>query len=427
MTRRNRRRRRRCHRLKAEAKPEVAASGTPPREKQPEFFARIARALREGLGFPIFLILYWVSDRRRRLTKRPAQYWFALITLLVATIGIFGTWYAALRSVPSVAKVDFDTGVIEGSGPGAARSFATPKLHAVLHIRLTLTPTHQDLDRVAVAITPPPSIELTSRCFYEVSGSGRQSCLEPDGEGRIDIDHLAEGESLHITAKIVVIHRIEGREAIAIDMSSSNADEPSKRQIDLYSPTGTHGEEAAKKDFHEEVSGGPLNWDESSMQMREDVFEDLGNEWQFLNPWRLHSLGQVPYGRMLDVRSLINNRLLAAKIVTLRSVVRSSPVRVRSFRAEGSGVRAIKEVFAIGPKPGEHDLWCATSRSTAQPPLHRGDPVLLRAALVGWGQARPYGQPVQAALMICPTVQLLDPSGEPPSVSTAGGTPAPGR
>lgn len=424
MNRRNRRRRRSCRRLKANGKPEVAASLTPQEEK-PGYLVQMVRALRERLEIAIFLARYWASERRGRLTKRPAEYWFALITLLVATVGIFGTWYAALRSAPSVAKVDFDTGVVEGSGRGGARSFAMPKLHTVIRIQLNLTPTHQDLSQVAVTIAPPPSIELTSKCFYEVSGSGKRSCLEPDGERRIDIEHLASGQSLRVTAGARVIHRIERREAVVIDMSSSDTDSPNRKRIDLYSPKGTRGEEAARKNFQEEVHGGPLHWNASSMQMRDEVFEDLGDEWQFLDPGRLHSLGQVPYGRMLDVRGLINNHSLGAKIVTVRAFVRSSPVRMRSFRAEGSGVRAVNEIFAVGPKSGERKLWCATTRSTAQRPLHRGDHVLVRVALVAWGLARPYGRPVQAALLICPVVHPIDSAGQPFPASTAGGTSAP--
>jgi hypothetical protein len=350
-----------------------------------------------------------------------------VITLLVGAIGILGTWYAALRSAaPSVAKVSFNTGVSEGAGAGSTRSFATPKLHAELRIRLSLTPVHQDLGQVAITIDPPPSLELTSSCFYEVSGEGRQSCLHPDGERRIEVPRLASGQSLRITAKARVVHRVEGREAVMIEMSSADTPAPSQKRIDLYSPRGTRGEEAARRYLREEVHG-PMRWDEPSLRMRDDVVEEMGNEWQFLDLSRLHGLGQVPYGRVLDVRSLISNRFLGAKIVTFRSIVRSAPLRVRSFRAAGSGVRAIKELFALGPRPGERDLWCATARSTAQPALHRGDRILVRAALIGWGLARPYGRPLPAAMLICPVVSLLDPEAPAEADSTTGGVSAPAR
>jgi hypothetical protein len=424
MNRRKRRRLKRCRQRGAHVKPAVNPSTGSTATAQP-ILARIVRALAGRVQELLLALVYWLFEYLRRLKQRPPEYWFALLTLVIATIGIFGTWYAALHSAPSAARVSFDTGVVEGAGARGVRSFATPKLHEVLRIRLRLTPAHQDLVQVAISIAPPASVRLTNGCFYEVTGmEGRRSCLEPSGAGRVDIENLAAGETLEVTAEAEVVHPIDGQETIAIEMSSADTVDPSRKQIDLYTPKGTRGEEAAKRSFKEELDG-PLHWVKSTFQLPDDVFGVLGDEWGFLSPSHLHSLEQIPYGRVVDVHSLASNRLLGAKIVTFKAIVGSVPVRLRSFRGATRHQRIIREVFALGSRVAERSLWCTTARSSAQPRLSPGDPVLVRAALVGWGLARPFGQQVQAAMLICPVVHLIDPHAPLVTVSGSGGTSAP--
>ena len=419
------RHRRACKRRKA-ARAKVGAPQEAPRQ-EPPCLAERARALLRELGDALTFSLRLSFAIRPRLPRRSAEYWFTMFTLLLGALALVGTWYAALRPTPSTAEVLFNTGVVEGSAGGGPRSYATPRLNTPLYMQLKLEPTDQDLSQVAVTISLPRSLELTRRCFYEVDDSRRRSCLAPNGEGRVNVDRLASGQTLRITAVARVVHRIEGRESVEIQMRSASTDTPSRRQIDLYSPKGSRGEEAARAMVEEEVSEGPLRWDDESLQAPEDVFEALGKEWQFLDPWQLHGLRQVPYGRMLDVRSLVHSRVLGAKIVTFRSVVRSASMRVRTFRVKGSNVRATREVFAVGPRSRPEDLWCSATRSTAQPPLRVGEPVLVRAAVVGWGIARPDGRPSQAALLICPVVHLTDAFSHPLPGRANGGTSAPVR
>jgi hypothetical protein len=125
------------------------------------------------------------------------------------------------------------------------------------------------------------------------------------------------------------------------------------------------------------------------------------------------------------VRSLVNNRLLGSKIVTFKSVVESPPLRVKGLRARPSNLRMFKELLSLSSTVPKRDLWCMTSRSSAQPRLHPGDPVLVRAALIGWGLARPFGQEVQTAMAICPVVHLLDREVAPGAASASGGVAAP--
>jgi hypothetical protein len=359
------------------------------------------------------------------MRQRPSEYWFSLLTLFFATLGIFGTWYAALQSAPSAAQIRFDTGVLEEGGGGGTRSYATPKLHEVLPLRLALTPMHKDLTGVSITIAPPRSVRLTDGCYYKLTRLKEQrNCLKPNGEGRVEVARLGAGETLKVAVEAEAVHRIDGQEAIVIEMNSADDTDPSRKQIDLYPPKGSDGEEAAKKSFEEELEG-PLHWIESTLQMPDDVFEDLGVQWAFLSPMRLHGLKQVPYGRLVNVRSLVNNRLLGSKIVTFKSVVKSPPLRVKALRAKPSNLRMFKELLPLSSTVPKRDLWCATSRSSAQPRLHRGDPVLVRAALIGWGLARPFGQEIQTAMAICPVVHLLDREVAPGTASASGGISAP--
>jgi hypothetical protein len=414
----------RCrHRARSDGQTDdPAAIGSPSPGPCP---TNLARALLGELQGALGFYALWVADGFGRLRQRPSEYWFSLLTLIIATVGIFGTWYAALQSAPSAAQVRFDTGVLEEGGGGGTRSFATPKLHETLPLRLTLTPMHEDLTGVSITISPPRSVRLTDGCYYKLTRlKERRNCLKPNGEGRVDVARLGAGETLEVAAEAEVVHRIDGQEVIAIEMSSADDTDSSRKQIDLYPPKGSDGEEAAKESFEEELEG-PLHWVESTLQMPDDVFEDLGDQWAFLSPRRLHGLEQVPYGRLVNVRSLVNNRLLGSKIVTFKSVVESPPLRVKGLRARPSNLRMFKELLSLSSTVPKRDLWCMTSRSSAQPRLHPGDPVLVRAALIGWGLARPFGQEVQTAMAICPVVHLLDREVAPGAASASGGVAAP--
>jgi hypothetical protein len=369
---------------------------------------RIGSALVGGLLDLALFFGYWMDDYRRQLKRFPTEYWFSLLALTVATIGVFGTWFGALRSASSAAKVHFDTGVIAGPGD-SARSFATSKLHETLKVRLRLTPEHQDLGQVVITIAPPESVRLTEGCSYRITGMRhRRSCIKPSGQGRIEVERLAAGATLEVTAEAKVIHRIKEQEAIVIEMSSADTPDPNLKRIDLYSAKGTPGEVAAKGTLEEELNG-PLHWVESTLQVPDDVFEVLGEEWRSLEPAHLHSFEQVPHGRTVDGSSLVNNHLVGAKIVTFESIVTSAPMRVRSFPGPTAHQQVFKEIFALGSKAGGRDLWCATTRGPDQVRLRNGDRVLVRAALIGWGLARPFGRQERAAMLLCPAVRLVDP------------------
>jgi len=153
--------------------------------------------------------------------------------LLVTLVGTAFTVYAALRPTPSVAGFSFETGVDEGLG--GLRSFAVPEPGDRIPIILQLTPQHQDLRGVAVAIAPPARVDLTDRCYYTVGDSPRRKCALPGGEGRIDVACLKSGETLRISAEARVTARIESPETITIEMGAAEV-EASRRGIDLLSP-----------------------------------------------------------------------------------------------------------------------------------------------------------------------------------------------
>lgn len=423
VSRRERRRLKRCrHRARHLEPPGDPSDGAGPPER---CLVGRARALVAGAQEAFFFLVYWFVEFCWKPTQRSPEYWFALLTLIVTTVGVFVAYFAALKSPPSVADYRFNAGVVEGAEDDSARSFAMPKLHEPIHIRMELTPAHQDLGQVAVSISPPPSVKLTDSCFYRVTGmKRRQSCLEPNGEGRVDVRHLGADETLEVTAEAEVVRPIEGEEAIVIEMSSADTPNSNRKKIDLYSPKGSRGEEAAKENFEEELDG-PVHWVEATLQLPDAVFEVLGDQWVFLDPSRLHGLKQIPYGRVVDVRSLANNRLLGAEILTFESIVESAPVRLQDFYTGAARLRVFKEVLELDSQVRKHELWCSTTRSSAQPRLSPGDHVLVRAALVGWGLARPFGQRVQAAMLICPGIHILTSEAEPATSSGSGGTSAP--
>jgi hypothetical protein len=319
---------------------------------------------------------------------------------------VFGTWYGALRSAPSEAKVHFDTGIV--GEHGGVKSFATSKVHESLTISLKLTPEHQDLGQVVVSIVPPASVRLTDGCSYKITGRrGRRSCLKPSGQGRVEVDRLSAGSTLEVTAKAEVVHSIQDQEAIVLEMRSADTTDSNLKRIDLFSAKGTPGEEAVKEFLADELRG-PLHWEESTLQVPDEVFAMLGKQWKALDPTRLHDIEEVPKGKTVDVPSLVNNRLFGAKIVSFQSVMASPPIRVRSFPATPGGPHVFEEVFALESNARGRDLWCSATRGPDQPHLRPGDRVLVRAALVGWGLARPFGRPVAAAMLLCPVVHLLN-------------------
>src|SRR6476469_4410160 len=205
MKRRERKRLKLCRHRKAKA----TGVRRPSVDQGPRNCLDLGRVVRAGvvaMQDAALFFVYWLVDYYRHLRQRPPVYWYTLLTLGFTVMAGVGTWLAALKSTPSQAKVHFDTGVIEDGKGGGARSFATPDLHEVLRLRLTLTPSHQDLGQVAVVIAPPPSGKLTDRCFYKItSRKGRRSCLESNGEGRVEIDRLDAGETLEVIARAEVV------------------------------------------------------------------------------------------------------------------------------------------------------------------------------------------------------------------------------
>jgi hypothetical protein len=160
------------------------------------------------------------------------------------------------------------------------------------------------------------------------------------------------------------------------------------------------------------------------MSPKKGAFKELGNEWRQLDPRYLHGFLASPGGRITTLRHLENTRVQSSKIVTLHAEITSSPVTVEHFTAEGSGRKAVRQVYAIGQSADEQGGWCTTTRSTSQPPLQKGDHLKLRAAVVEWGRSE--ANEGFAVMLNCPAVQVLGSIGTA-EASGSGAATVPGR
>jgi len=332
-----------------------------------------------------------------------------------------GVVIAATETAPPRPYSHLKAVVSEEAGRGAS-SFATPARLTTLMVHVVLIPKSEDLEDAAVIVTPPPSVELVGRCSYVAAGT-RHRCIDPPGEARAEVDHLSSDEPLRLTLEAKVVEAIRGEEPVVVRMSSADTERTEEKRIELYAPTGGAGERSAERIIRHEELEGPAAWKEATLRSRAVALDEIGDEWSLLTPRHLHSVDSIPYGRLVELRNLLESRLIGSKIITIHSVIASPPVRVHDYTLE-DGQRAWREAFALGSRKA-HRVWCSTVRGSRQSRLYRGETVVVRAAVVGWGLARPGGRLLQAVLLLCPAVQSVDGHRSRRETSRGGGTTAP--
>ncbi len=334
-------------------------------------------------------------SRRRRLWRWTIEHWVGVAALVVAILVALHTFLGG----DTTAALPLHLSALASEGTdGKQRDFATPKVGTELHLKVVAMPRREELGDVTIAVTLPGGVVASGSCRVEIGGKSG-TCA---GDGRAEATRLESGEEMDLELKVGVERRIEGEESLKVQLTSADLADPEVREISLTAPERT-GEREATALISEELLS-PMKW-EGLLEVPEGTVEEMGGEWRFLTDERIHGVPTVPAGQDVPMRRIFASHEIGAKIITLRAKIETTPLRWHAVDLAGSKDTASKELFALG---SDHRAWCSTVRDKqAQPPLRRGERVLIRAAVVGWGTARPHGRPIDAVMLICTAVQSL--------------------
>jgi hypothetical protein len=356
-----------------------------------------------------------VLSRRRRLWRWTIEHWVGVAALVVA---ILVAQHTLLGGDTTAAPPLHLSALVSEGTDGKQRDFATPKVGTVLHLKVAAMPRQEELGDVTIAVALPDGVVASGSCGVEIDGRS-QACA---GDGRAEVARLQSGEEMSLELEVVVEKRIEGEQLVKVELTSADLADPEVREISLTAPERT-GEREATALIDEELLS-PVEW-EGRLEVPEGTVEEMGGEWRYLTSERIHGVPAVPAGQEVPMRRIFDSHEIGAKIITLRATIETTPLRWHPVDLAGSEDTASKELFALG---SAHRAWCSTVRDKqVQPPLRRGERVLVRAAVVGWGTARPHGRAIGAVMLICAAVESLKQAESGGGMTAAGGgVPAPG-
>jgi hypothetical protein len=348
-------------------------------------------------------------SRRRRLWRWTVEHWVGVAALIVA---IAVAQHTLLGGDTTAAPPLHLSALASEGTDGKQRDFATPKVGTVLHLKVVAMPRQEELGDVTIAVALPDGVVESGSCRVEIGGRGA-ACAD---DGRAEATRLRSGEEMSLELEVIVQKRIEGEELLKVQLTSADLADPEVREISLTAPERT-GEKDATTLIAEELSS-PMNW-EGRFEVPEGAVEEMGGEWRYLTSERIHGVPAVPAGQDVPMRRIFDSHEIGAKIITLRAKIETTPLRWHPVELTGSEDTASKELFAIG---AAHRAWCSTVRDKqVQPPLRRGERVLVRAAVVGWGIARPHGRAIEAVMLICAAVQSFDRAESDAGTAPMGG------
>lgn len=337
-------------------------------------------------------------------------------TVLLLVIGAFTAIYDWSLFKAS-STVEFSAAFDQGNPAVTGPRTAAPSVESEVSASFTLKPGGQRLTEAAVIISGPVTITL-SDCH--VQGERGEVEFARGAQARVGLEDIRSTDPVEVKCKITVVQRIRRIEAVTFELTGAGPAETEKEVLYLLPPYAERGRETAEAQADKEVRTSPALWQESSMEPSKGGFRELGIEWPQLDPRALHGLGSEPAGRTRTLRQLQSTRIEPSKIETVNALITSPPVTQDRFTAKGSERPAVRQVFAIGEKPGEQSGWCSTTRSTAQPPLRKGQHVTARAAVVEWGKSETSGG--IAVMLTCPAVRALGAVGA--AVKTEAGAAA---
>jgi hypothetical protein len=320
-------------------------------------------------------------------------------TVLLLVSGAFTAiydWSLFKASSTVEFSATFDQGNPAVTGPRTA----APSVESEVSASVTLKPRGQRLTEAAVIISGPVTITL-SDCH--VQGEKGEVGFARGAQARVGLEDVRATDPVKVKCKITVVQRIRRIETVTFELTGAGPAETEKEVLYLLPPYAERGRETAEAQADKEIRTSPALWQESSMEPSKDGFREQGIEWPQLDPRALHGFGSEPAGRARTLRQLQSTRIEPSKIETVNALITSPPVTQDRFTAKGSERRAVRQVFAIGEKPAEQSGWCSTTRSTAQPPLRKGQHVTVRAAVVEWGKSESSGG--ISVMLDCPAVR----------------------
>lgn len=344
----------------------------------------------------------------------------AMTAFLVAAFALFAAFFI-LTAYRQSGPLTFEAGLQE-PGSEATTTTASPAVGKAMLVRATLKPAQEHLANLAVVVSGPSTIAF-SWCNAYVSGE-KIDGIARGPKGRIGLGDLGPDVQVTILCRFFVVRRIRSLEAVKVELTGADAGGKAE-ELYLAPPENKRGQEAAEAHADAEIRESPALWQRSSMVAREAAFGEQGKLWPLLDPHRLHGLDSMPAGRPTTLRHLEDTRVEPSRIVSLPATITSRPVTMEEFAAAGRHRRAVRQVFAIGEKPGERGAWCTTTTSTAQPRLHQGDRVELRAVVAEWGRSE--ASDGAAVMLYCPALRVLGSIGVAVRSSEAGATTVPDR
>ncbi|HVQ58523.1 MAG TPA: hypothetical protein VMS60_06400 [Solirubrobacterales bacterium] len=300
---------------------------------------------------------------------------------------------------------------------------AAPTVGTDLSFGATVDPSSDRLAGSAVVVTGPETTSL-GECHASTAEETTDGYAH-GSQARISLAELGSADKVEFECHLSVERRIRYWEPIELELTEPEAAAAGTGALYLRPPDVALGREKAEALAEREIHTSPADWQESSMRPAPDAFEEQGEEWSLLDPQALHGFRSGPPGLAKTLHQLEDTRVESSKIVTLRTVITSRPVTQDRFQAKGSNRQAIRQVYAVGQKPGEQGGWCTTTRSTAQPRLKKGDRLQIRASVIEWGKSE--ASDGIAVMLNCPAVKVLGSTGGPVSTPEVGAATVPDR
>jgi len=260
------------------------------------------------------------------------------------------------------------------------------------------------LEGVRVNFEAPDGIELEAEsCHLFVGDKESGDCRQvPDGI-EAEIARIGEGRKLKVFVHAALRDAtVEGRQRITV-VADSEQTPPEADHLALF-PEATH-DQAAVRELFRSMLDGPLNFHSKTAERSRGSEVLMANEWDQLDPGRLHDFEAIETEARTSIGALLNEREPPSLLVTIAAEVVRKPIEIARNRGRGGEERVTELVEAAATAQASARAWCVTKRP-AKDKLEDGDSVRLRAIPMIWGKVSPGEDEFATVLLACPAIRV---------------------